>query len=127
MRLTPKVGAEIIARSRAVLNRKILLADDRGVIVAGTDQAGQTVVDALRACQEGNVVRAEFGDDKLKPNSFIEIEHRPNGSCPWVFAWNGKEMTFVLELIVSPKSRITLLTKPAAGPQRQGAAATAGA
>src|SRR3982751_2960891 len=73
MTLNPAVGKEIITRARIILKRSVLVADDRGVIVAGTSSAdtGAIVVDALRSCQEGTIVRAEFGGDTISWCPFV--------------------------------------------------------
>lgn len=60
MRLTPAIGNEIVQRSQLVLGRKILVTNEVGQIMAG-DAGGRrkgAVLDALRACQEGRVVRS---------------------------------------------------------------------
>ena len=65
MQLNPAIATEIITRAKTVLNRAIVVSDNRGVILAGSsveDRTGQIAVDALRACQEGRIVRASLGD-----------------------------------------------------------------
>ena len=74
MKLTPTVAAEILARARTVLNREVLIADDRGVVLVG-DQTGAIMVEALRACQEGRVVRTALGDDAIAWCPFVYENH----------------------------------------------------
>ncbi len=71
MKLSPDIAAEITGRAKLVLARKILVTDVRGAEVIA-ERAGQVIVDALRACQEGRVVRAQF--DGL-----------PMAWCPFVY------------------------------------------
>ena len=75
MRLTPPVATEIIQRARLVLKREVLVADERGVILAGSGQEGQIAVDALRACQEGRVIRAGWGEDQVAWCPFVYEHH----------------------------------------------------
>lgn len=79
MRLSQPVAAEIIQRARLVLQRAVLVADERGVILAGNDQEGQIAVDALRACQEGRVIRAAWGEEQVAWCPFV-YEHRTIGA-----------------------------------------------
>ena len=79
MRLTPPVATEIIQRARLVLKREVLVADERGVILAGNGQEGQIAVDALRACQEGRIIRAAWGEEQVAWCPFV-YEHRTIGA-----------------------------------------------
>lgn len=81
MKLTPAVGHEVIARARSVLNRRVIVTDDSGMVVAGdkTDNVEQVMVDALRSCQEGRVVRAELGDNMIAWCPFV-YENRTVGA-----------------------------------------------
>ena len=79
MRLTPPVAAEIIQRARIVLKRAVLVADERGVILAGNGHDGKIAVDALRACQEGRVIRSAWGEEQVAWAPFV-YEHRTIGA-----------------------------------------------
>jgi carbohydrate diacid regulator len=79
VRLTPPVATEIIQRARLVLKRAVLVADERGVILAGNDQEGEIAVDALRACQEGRIIRAVWGEEQIAWCPFV-YEHRTIGA-----------------------------------------------
>ena len=59
-------------------------------------------IDAVRVVWPNGDVRSEFShlsDAPLVPNSSISMLHRLKGSCPWVFAWNGREMGFVTDFL----------------------------
>jgi carbohydrate diacid regulator len=70
MKLTPEVATEITSRAQLVLNRRIIVTDVRGVEVA-SGRNGQVIVDALRACQEGRVVRAGLDDTAIAWCPFV--------------------------------------------------------
>jgi carbohydrate diacid regulator len=74
MQLSPEVAAEIAARARLVLNRKILVSDNQGSLIDVNIKglSSRVVVDALRACQEGRVVRSE-------------LDSLPIAWCPFVY------------------------------------------
>ena len=36
---------------------------------------------------------------RQRPNATVKAAQRLKGSCPWLFAWNGREMAFVTDLI----------------------------
>ena len=52
----------------------------------------QTSVDVIRVVWPNGTVRADF---EVKPDQTIVIEQRLKGSCPFLFAYNGKQMEFV--------------------------------
>lgn len=70
MRLTRQVADEIMRRAHSVLNRSVRVVDDRGVVLVG-ETAGSTVVDALRACQEGRVIRSESHQEQIAWCPFV--------------------------------------------------------
>jgi carbohydrate diacid regulator len=78
MKLTSTVAHEIRARARTVLNREVIVADDSGTLLTG-DTAGTIAVDALRACQEGRIVRAELDDNQISWCPFV-YENRTVGA-----------------------------------------------
>ncbi|MEI9971013.1 MAG: ASPIC/UnbV domain-containing protein [Ignavibacteriota bacterium] len=49
-------------------------------------------VDVARITWPNGVVQGEF---ELKANREILATQRLKGSCPWLFAWDGKQMSFV--------------------------------
>jgi len=52
----------------------------------------RTTVDVARITWPNGVVQGEF---ELKANQEILATQRLKGSCPWLFAWDGKQMSFV--------------------------------
>ena len=65
-------------------------------------------------------MRAEFA---LKADQEVVTEQRLKGSCPFLFAWNGKDMKFVKDTVpLGPPSASasTLSAPPASPPPRSG-------
>ncbi len=56
----------------------------------------QTSVDVIRVVWPNGSVRADF---ELKPDQEVTIEQRLKGSCPFLFAYNGKQMEFVKDAV----------------------------
>lgn len=56
----------------------------------------QTTADVIRVVWPNGSVRADFD---VKPDQEITIEQRLKGSCPFLFAWNGKQMDFVKDAV----------------------------
>ena len=56
----------------------------------------QTSTDVIRVVWPNGSVRADF---ELKPDQEITIEQRLKGSCPFLFAYNGKQMEFVKDAV----------------------------
>ena len=56
----------------------------------------QTGVDVIRVVWPNGSVRADF---ELKPDQEVTIEQRLKGSCPFLFAYNGKQMEFVKDAV----------------------------
>jgi tetratricopeptide (TPR) repeat protein len=56
----------------------------------------QTSVDVIRVVWPNGSVRADFD---VKPDQEITLEQRLKGSCPFLFAWNGKQMEFVKDAV----------------------------
>lgn len=52
----------------------------------------QPAADAIRVVWPNGSVQAEFD---MKPNQSIAAEQRLKGSCPHLFAWDGKQMRFI--------------------------------
>ncbi len=68
MKLSTDIANEITNRAKLVLNRKVIVTDDHGSEVSGD---GRMIVDALRACQEGRVVRAAVDDTPVAWCPFV--------------------------------------------------------
>jgi Tfp pilus assembly protein PilF len=56
----------------------------------------QASTDVIRVIWPNGSVRADF---EVKPDQEIVIEQRLKGSCPFLFAWNGKQMEFVKDTV----------------------------
>lgn len=55
-----------------------------------------TSSDVVRILWPNGVLQSEFAQ---QADATIRAEQRLKGSCPWLFAWNGREMAFVTDLI----------------------------
>lgn len=58
MNLSPNIAAEITHRARLVLNREIYISNSHGQLLGEPEPI--LAIDALRACQEGRVIRGEL-------------------------------------------------------------------
>jgi len=56
----------------------------------------QASADVIRVVWPNGSVRADFD---VKPDQEVVIEQRLKGSCPFLFAWNGKQMEFVKDAV----------------------------
>lgn len=70
MKLSQDVADEISSRARLILNRSIIVTNSEGEVVAGAKDK-RVVVDALRACQEGRVVRSIYTDTPVAWCPFV--------------------------------------------------------
>lgn len=70
MKLTPNVANEITRRARLVLDRQVVVTDEQGRVTTG-EQTGKVQVDALRACQEGKVIRSSIDDTNVSWCPFV--------------------------------------------------------
>jgi tetratricopeptide (TPR) repeat protein len=85
------IGGEIEIRS-ALLTQKLPITGPQLHFGLGT----HTQSDVARIIWPNGSVRAEFA---LKADQEILTEQRLKGSCPFLFAWNGKRMAFVKDTI----------------------------
>jgi tetratricopeptide (TPR) repeat protein len=85
------IGGEIEVRSGLHVQKQLITSP---VVHVGLgDAAGAEVV---RITWPNGVLQAEFD---TKANQTVKASQRLKGSCPWLFAWNGREMSFVTDLI----------------------------
>src|ERR1041384_5369399 len=56
----------------------------------------QASADVIRVVWPNGTVRAEF---EIKADQEILTEQRLKASCPWLFAWNGKQIEFVKDAV----------------------------
>jgi Flp pilus assembly protein TadD len=64
------------------------------IVHVGLGQA--TRAEVARVFWPNGTIQSEFG---LGADTTIAATQRLKGSCPWLFAWNGREMGFVTDLI----------------------------
>jgi tetratricopeptide (TPR) repeat protein len=55
-----------------------------------------TRAEVVRITWPNGALQSEFD---TKANETVKATQRLKGSCPWLFAWNGREMAFVTDLI----------------------------
>jgi tetratricopeptide (TPR) repeat protein len=85
------VGGEMEIRSGMLVQKQPVAGP---VVHFGLgDQAG---ADVVRIVWPNGSVRAEFD---LKADQTITAEQRLKGSCPFLFAWDGREMKFVKDAV----------------------------
>jgi carbohydrate diacid regulator len=94
MNITPTLANQILSRAGQVLNRRIVVADTSGLILADSETRGQISVDALRSAQEGRIVRGIFGDARIAWCPFV-YEHQTAG----VFGITEEEVQVTPEAI----------------------------
>lgn len=70
MKLSQDVADEISSRARLILNRSIIVTNSEGEAVTGSKDK-RVVVDALRACQEGRVVRSNYNETPVAWCPFV--------------------------------------------------------
>lgn len=85
------IGGEIEIRSALLLQKQAITGP---LLHFGLGE--QQGVDVARIVWPNGSVRAEFG---LKADQQIVTEQRLKGSCPFLFAWNGKRMDFVKDSV----------------------------
>ena len=85
------IGGEIEIRS-GLLTQKLPITGPQLHFGLGE----HTSSDVARIIWPNGSVRAEFS---LKADQEVLTEQRLKGSCPFLFAWNGKEMSFVKDAV----------------------------
>ena len=85
------IGGEIEIRS-ALLTQKLPITGPQLHFGLGE----HTSSDVARIIWPNGSVRAEFA---LKADQEVVTEQRLKGSCPFLFAWNGKDMNFVKDAV----------------------------
>jgi Tfp pilus assembly protein PilF len=81
------IGGEIEIRAGLLFQKQIL---NSPIIHFGLGE--QTQTDVARIIWPNGVIQGEF---ELKADQAVLAEQRLKGSCPSLFAWNGKSMEFV--------------------------------
>ncbi len=85
------IGGEIELRSGLHLQRQVISSP---VVHFGLGDA--TGADVVRITWPNGVLQAEFS---TAADQVVKATQRLKGSCPWLFAWNGREMSFVTDLL----------------------------
>jgi tetratricopeptide (TPR) repeat protein len=85
------IGGEMEARAGLLVQKQLITGP-----VVHFGLGDQTGADVIRIVWPNGAVRAEF---ETKADQTILAEQRLKGSCPFLFAYNGKEMKFVKDAV----------------------------
>ena len=85
------VGGEIEIRAGALFEKQPITGPQ-----VHFGLGNETRADVVRVLWPNGTVRAEFD---VKSDQAIETEQRLKGSCPFLFAWDGKRMAFVKDAV----------------------------
>jgi hypothetical protein len=85
------IGGEIELRSGLHLQKQIITSP---LVHFGLGEANGAEV--VRITWPNGALQAEFN---TKADQMVKATQRLKGSCPWLFAWNGREMSFVTDLL----------------------------
>lgn len=81
------IGGEVEVRSGLLAQKQVITSQ---LLHFGIGE--HTQVDLARITWPNGVVQGEF---ELKADQEILATQRLKGSCPWLFAWDGRQMSFV--------------------------------
>ena len=81
------IGGEVEVRSGLLTQKQVIASQ---LLHFGLGE--QAEVELARIIWPNGVVQGEF---ELKADQEILAKQRLKGSCPWLFAWDGKQMSFV--------------------------------
>lgn len=85
------IGGEMEIRAGLLLQKQLVTGP-----IVHFGLGDQTGADVVRIVWPNGAVNAEF---ELKPDQVVLAEQRLKGSCPFLFAYNGKEMKFVKDAV----------------------------
>ena len=85
------IGGEMEIRAGLLVQKQPITAP---VVHFGLGE--QTAADVIRVTWPNGSVRADF---EVKADQVVVTEQRLKGSCPFLFAWNGKQMEFVKDTV----------------------------
>jgi Tfp pilus assembly protein PilF len=85
------IGGEIELRSGLHLQKQIITSP---IVHFGLGKAAGA--ELARITWPNGVLQAEFD---LGADRTVKATQRLKGSCPWLFAWNGREMAFVTDVL----------------------------
>lgn len=85
------IGGEVEVRTGLHVQRALIGSP---IVHIGLGEA--TRAEVARIFWPNGTIQSEFG---LTADATVSATQRLKGSCPWLFAWNGREMAFVADLI----------------------------
>ena len=85
------IGGELEVRTGLHLQRRLITGP---VVHVGLGEATRSEV--VRIMWPNGTLQSEFN---LAADAAIAANQRLKGSCPWLFAWDGREMTFVTDVL----------------------------
>src|SRR5262249_23727229 len=85
------IGGEMEIRAGLLVQKQLVAGP-----IVHFGLGNQVGADVVRIVWPNGSVRAEF---ETKADQTILAEQRLKGSCPFLFAWNGREMTFVKDAV----------------------------
>jgi hypothetical protein len=85
------IGGEVEVRTGLHVQKQIITSP--GVHI-GLGEAAQA--DVIRITWPNGILQSEF---EKRADATVKADQRLKGSCPWLFAWNGREVAFVTDLI----------------------------
>ena len=88
------VGSEAVLRAGLLYQKVTVTGPTLHFGLGDNPQA-----DAVRLLWTNGASQAEFRDDLLTNQAFIVSQRILSSSCPWLFAWDGKQMSLVTDCI----------------------------
>jgi hypothetical protein len=85
------IGGEVEIRTGLHAQKQVILSP---LVHFGLGEA--TSAEVARITWPNGVLQSEFG---LAADTTVAASQRLKGSCPWLFAWNGREVAFVTDFI----------------------------
>ncbi len=85
------IGGEVEVRAGLHVQKQIITSPE---VHIGLGEAAQA--DVIRVIWPNGILQSEF---EKRADTTVKADQRLKGSCPWLFAWNGREMSFVTDLI----------------------------
>jgi tetratricopeptide (TPR) repeat protein len=85
------VGGEVEVRSGLHVQRRLI---ESPVVHVGLGEAPQAEV--VRILWPNGTIQSEFD---LRADTAVTASQRLKGSCPWLFAWNGREIAWVTDVL----------------------------
>lgn len=82
MKLDQELAEQLRSQAKSILGRAVIITDPGGTVLAAAkdQETSDLMIDALRSCQEGRVVRSEIGDEPIAWCPIV-YENETLGSC----------------------------------------------